>query len=126
MSNGRGPNEQTVIVIVLVAIFVAIGGVIAMCAKTAESRASCDADDAKWAAKVIIERHAKGQLYAPDEADFAFEKPVRKSGDRYELVSHLDTLNMYGGPLRLYFYGIAQCVEGGEERRWRITEFSFY
>lgn len=90
-----------------------------------EDRSDCQGKHAWAGAAAMIERHAKQLLLAPDSAGFAFFKPTHMGNGRYEVTSYLDTINGFGGPIRLYFTATVQCQPLPNDRSWRIITFHF-
>ena len=43
----------------------------------------------------------------------------------YKANSYVDTINAFGGPIRLYFNATIECVEMEHNRGWRIVNFRF-
>ncbi len=74
-----------------------------------------------WAyTKIYVENHLK----SPSSADFPFggAEDVQNLGNGlYSFSSYVDAKNSFGVPIRTYFSGKIQKVNGG----WKIVEFRF-
>ena len=76
-------------------------------------------------AAVMVQDAVKKRLYAPGKADFPtiYDEEVRMLGEhKYKYESYVDAENMYGGTIRVYFSGEAECLGEG---KWRVFNLRF-
>ena len=86
---------------------------------------TCD-DGGKTMAAIKVQDAVKNRLYAPGKADFPkiYDEAVRILGKhRYRYESYVDAENMYGGTIRVYFSGEAECTP---KANWRVFNLELY
>ena len=84
----------------------------------------CSSRDAKFYALVLLQEQVKRRLRAPASADFPAYEPRDSDNGVYTVISYVDTVNVFGGPVRRYFTGTVRCTPTHDSRSWRVLEFN--
>ena len=117
-------RNNVLLVTACVLVFV-VAVIVLIIVKGIQDGGSCKSRDAWNPAAIEIQRYVKLHLNAPGSARFPFFKPRYVGNSLYKANSYVDTLNAFGGPIRLYFNTTIECVEMGHSRGWRIVNFGF-
>ena len=75
-------------------------------------------------AMAFVQDAVERQIPNPHVADFNFET-YRQAGENYwRIAGYGDTQNIFGGPHRFQFNGLALCTPTEDGREWRVEELN--
>ena len=122
-TNQEDVNNVALVTACVLVFVVAV--IVLVIVKGIQDGSNCQSRNDWNTAAIEIQSYAKLYLNAPGSARFPFFKPRYMGDGLYKANSYVDTINAFGGPIRLYFNATIECVEMEHNRGWRIVNFRF-
>ena len=86
----------------------------------------CTRRTAMGYALVFAENAVNRRIPNPHVADFDFSVYRHLGNGLWKVAGHVDTKNIFGGPVRAYFDVAIQCNSESKRRTWQLKDVSIH